>query len=209
MGPHHAAPHGGHRPAQRWPVPRQNSLVGLTWDSTISDRAHPTCLPAHGLVVRLADPPRPGATLRRTRSAAVTPHRRRALGSITGPAFGAHAPSARIIAVRVWRRRPCRPTGTGAISAARRAFSPSFFITQRDAICRLPPPTQYGVTGLGRRRARVLVAPEGKRPASMAGSHPAWGTRSMRQNRVPDPVPRWPSRDDRQTSLGRLGDLHC
>ena len=50
---------------------------------------------------------------------------------------------------------------------------------------------------------------EGKRPASMAGSHPAWGPRPMRQNRVPDPVPRWPSRDDRQTSLRRLGDLHC
>ena len=35
------------------------------------------------------------------------------------------------------------------ITAAVRAFSLGFSLTQRDAICRLRPPTQCGVTGLG------------------------------------------------------------
>ena len=43
--------------------------------------------------------------------------------------------------------------GTEYRSAARRAFFPSFSITQRDAICRLRLSARYGVTGLRCRRA--------------------------------------------------------
>jgi hypothetical protein len=45
-------------------------------------------------------------------------------------------------------------------------------------------PTQYGVTGLGMPRARVLVGLEGKRLASDGRVPPRLGTRPMRQKRA-------------------------
>src|SRR5215813_5474664 len=67
------------------------------------------------------------------------------------------------------------------ISAARRAFSPNFSITQRDTRCQLRSLTRYGTAGLGTLSRVLLVVPGGNRLAPTAGSPPCLGTNSMRR----------------------------